>query len=64
MTSIPTEETIDATWLTERLNEAGHKVTVMGFQAKKIGTGQTGKSIRYILDLKCDTTGVPTSLVD
>ncbi len=63
MTSIPTEQTIDAAWLTERLNEAGHKVTVTGFQAKRIGTGQIGKCIRYALDLTGETAGAPTSLV-
>lgn len=63
MTSIPTEDTIDARWLTERLNEAGHAVNVTGFTAKRIGTGQIGKCIRYALDLTGETDGAPKSLV-
>jgi hypothetical protein len=63
MTSIPTENTINARWLTERLNEAGHAVIVTGFTAKRIGTGQIGKCIRYALDLTGETEGAPKSLV-
>lgn len=63
MTSIPTEKSIDNTWLTDQLNNAGHEVKVTGFTAKRIGTGQIGKCIRYELQLTGDTDGAPTSLV-
>ncbi len=63
MTKIPTEASIDNVWLTERLNEARHNVEVTGFTAKRIGTGQIGKCIRYDLQLEGETSGAPTSLV-
>ena len=60
---LPTPETIDADWLTAQLRAAGHaRATVRGFTARRIGTGQIGKCIRYALDVEGDVTA-PTSLV-
>ena len=54
-TPIPTGESITASWLTDRLHEAGHRrVTVDGFTRTQIGTGQIGKCIRFGLDLRGD----------
>ena len=62
--TIPTPETIDAAWLTARLRERGHTgVSVAGFRAERIGTGQIGKCIRFQLELAGDTRDAPRSLV-
>lgn len=61
---IPTPQTVTARWLTERLREAGHaEVEVLGFDAKRIGTGQIGQCIRYQLDLAGGAAGGPRSLI-
>ena len=64
MPKLPTPETIDAPWLTERLREAGHATaTVRGFTKQRIGTGQVGMCVRYELDLDGATESTPRSLV-
>ncbi len=64
MTDIPTGESITASWLTDRLHEAGHhKVSVRNFTRTQIGTGQIGKCIRFALELDGDDPTVPHSLV-
>ena len=62
--SIPTGESITASWLTERLHEAGHdRVSVEDFTRTQIGTGQIGKCIRFGLRLRGDDPTAPRSLV-
>jgi aminoglycoside phosphotransferase (APT) family kinase protein len=62
--AIPTPETIDSDWLTQRLREGGHTgACVARFRAERIGTGQIGKCIRFQLELAGETRGVPRSLV-
>ena len=60
---IPTSESIDATWLTEQLQQAGFDVVVVDYQAQEIGTGQIGKCVRYELSLDRTDSGAPNSLV-
>jgi hypothetical protein len=61
---IPTAESITASWLTDRLREAGHGGTrVRSFTRTQIGTGQIGKCIRFALDLEGDDPSAPRSLV-
>ncbi len=61
---IPTEETLEATWLTEQLGAAGVAGTVIGFEAKRIGTGQIGKCLRLALRYRDDAApDAPRSLV-
>lgn len=62
MPKIPTPETIDAAWFTERLREAGYTdAAVREFTATAIGTGQMAKSVRFDLSLNGDAA--PRSLV-
>jgi len=64
MQQIPTPETIDARWLTERLRAGGHKsADVRGFTQTPIGTGQVGKCIRFDLDLAAGDEDTPRTLV-
>ncbi len=64
MTDIPTAESITASWLTQRLHEAGHRsVSVRDFTRTQIGTGQIGKCIRFGLDLHGEDATAPRSLV-
>ncbi len=64
MTGIPTGESITASWLTDRLHEAGHRsVSVRDFTRTQIGTGQIGKCIRFALDLQGNDPTAPRSLV-
>lgn len=63
MAAIPTSETLDAAWLTERLREGGHeRAVVEGFEATRIGTGQIGKCLRLALRVGGDAAA-PRSLV-
>ena len=60
---IPTQESIDAAWLTARLREAGHSgATVAEFTAERVGTGQLGTCIRYTMDVAGDD-GAPRTLI-
>jgi hypothetical protein len=64
MSDIPTADSITASWLTDRLHEAGHdRVAVRGFTRTQIGTGQIGKCIRFALDLEGNDATAPRSLV-
>ncbi|MDG2304265.1 MAG: phosphotransferase [Candidatus Binatia bacterium] len=64
MPNLPTPETIDAAWLTERLRDAGHATaTVRGLTKQRIGTGQVGMCIRYELDLEGADASTPRTLV-
>jgi hypothetical protein len=64
MSNIPTEETIDAAWLTQRLRQAGHTdAVVRGFTSARVGTGQIGKCVRYQLDVAGGSPTTPRSLV-
>ena len=64
MPRIPTPESIDAAWLSERLHDAGHiGVEVRGFSAERIGTGQLGMCTRFLLDLEGDDPEAPRSLI-
>ena len=62
MTAIPTDESIDAGWLTQQLRKQGFQVQVTGFQRTQIGTGQIGKCIRYDLEVEGDDSA-PRSLI-
>ena len=60
---LPTE--ITASWLTQRLRDAGHQsADVQSFTAADVGTGQVGRCIRYALQHAANTRNdVPRSLV-
>lgn len=62
MSGIPTDESIDAAWLTERLRAAGYDAEVRDFSRLQIGTGQIGKCIRYDLRVEGDPEA-PRSLI-
>lgn len=61
--SIPSSDDVSAAWLTARLREAGHDVTVASVAQQQIGTGQIGKCIRYSLEYDGDRGAAPSSLV-
>lgn len=64
MSGIPTAESITAGWLTDRLREAGHATAVVrDFTAKRVGTGQIGKCIRFDLRIDGGTDATPKSLI-
>jgi len=64
MPTIPTPETITASWLTARLREAGHAAAaVRAFRRTRIGTGQIGKCIRFDLEVEGGDATTPRSLV-
>jgi len=54
---------VDAAWLTAVLQEAGVDAVVSGFEAKNVGTGQIGESVRFRLRYERDAEGAPRSLV-
>ena len=54
---------IDAAWLTGALAAAGVDATVASFQSKRVGTGQIGDCVRFVLDYKAASPGAPRSLV-
>lgn len=54
---------IDAAWLTAVLQNAGVDAVVKGFEAKSVGTGQIGESVRFRLDYLRDADDAPRSLV-
>lgn len=62
-TTIPTAQAITPDWLTERLREAGYdRAVVRHVRQQPIGTGQTGKCVRFELALADPESG-PGSLV-
>jgi hypothetical protein len=56
-------EAIDAAWLTRALQSAGVDAVVRAFEAKPVGTGQIGDSIRYRLTYERGGEAAPASLV-
>jgi hypothetical protein len=50
-------------WLTKVLRNGGVAATVRAFNAKPVGTGQIGQSIKFTLDYADAPPGAPTSLV-
>ena len=50
-------------WLTAVLSEGGVEAEVRTFTATKVGTGQIGDSIRFVLDYKSAQEHAPRSLV-
>lgn len=61
---IPTPDTLTASFLTDRLRAAGHDgVTVTGFHAEPIGTGQIGHCLRFHLTLEGGDGSAPMRLV-
>ena len=40
---------VSAEWLTEVLQHAGYDMTVTGFEAANVGTGQVGQNVRFNL---------------
>jgi len=62
MSEIPTDESIDATWLTAALRSNGFSAEVKDFTRRQIGTGQIGKCIRYDMEIEGDPNA-PRSLI-
>lgn len=56
-------ETVDARWLTEALQARGTDAVVESFEARPIGTGQIGDSIRFKLRYACRAGDAPASVV-
>lgn len=54
---------IDAAWLTAVLQNAGVDAVVKSFEAKNVGTGQIGESVRFKLAYARDAEDAPRSLV-
>lgn len=54
---------IDAAWLTAVLQDAGVDAVVKSFEAKNVGTGQIGESVRFRLTYERDAADAPRSLV-
>jgi len=54
---------IDAAWLTAVLQGAGVDAVVAAFEAKNVGTGQIGESVRFKLTYARDADDAPRSLV-
>lgn len=54
---------VDAAWLTAVLQGAGVDAVVSGFDAKNVGTGQIGESVRFRLRYDREGEGAPASLV-
>jgi hypothetical protein len=64
MSDIPTPESINASWLTERLREAGHVTAVVReVTATRVGTGQIGKCIRFDMRIEGGSASTPHSLI-
>lgn len=56
-------EAVDAAWLTQALQNNGVDAVVESFQAKAVGTGQIGDSVRFTLRYARGGEGAPASLV-
>ena len=62
--SLLTADEVTTDWLTEQLRRAGHDhATVRSFVAQDIGTGQSGRCIRYQLNLAPGSSDAPRTLV-
>ena len=63
MPDIPSPEDVTPAWLTDCLRKAGHSTAeVRGFESTRIGTGQIGMCVRYVLDVVGGDASTPTSL--
>jgi hypothetical protein len=56
-------QAIDAAWLTHALQSAGVDAVVNAFEAKPVGTGQIGDSIRFKLSYERGGEAAPATLV-
>jgi len=56
-------EAITPQWLTDVLAHAGYSTRVKAFTAKRVGTGQIGDSVRFVLAFDGDANGAPATLV-
>jgi hypothetical protein len=56
-------EAVDARWLTEALQARGVDAVVEGFEARAVGTGQIGDSVRFTLRYARGGESAPASLV-
>jgi aminoglycoside phosphotransferase (APT) family kinase protein len=56
-------EAVDARWLTEALQAGGVDAVVAGFEARAVGTGQIGDSIRFRLRYARGGEAAPASVV-
>jgi hypothetical protein len=56
-------EAVDADWMTRALQSAGIDAVVAGLEAKAVGTGQIGDSVRFRLRYARGGDGAPVSLV-
>jgi hypothetical protein len=56
-------EAVDARWLTEALQGRGVDAVVEGFEARPIGTGQIGDSVRFTLRYARQGDDAPASVV-
>ena len=54
---------IDAAWLTALLQGAGIEAEVAGFDARPVGSGQIGDSVRFSLRYAREVEGAPASIV-
>lgn len=54
---------VDAAWLTAVVQQAGVDAVVSGFEARNVGTGQIGESVRFKLNYERGGEGAPASLV-
>ena len=54
---------VDAAWLTRVLQGRGVEAQVAAFEAKSVGTGQIGDSVRFKLSYAREAEGAPLSLV-
>ena len=59
----PPTDSLTPELVTDLLRTRGHDVTVEGFEATRVGTGQMGASFRLDLQISGDPGDVPTSLV-
>ena len=60
--TFPDSESVSPEWLTRCLNDSGIPCQVESFTAKRVGTGQIGKCVRYVLSYGSGPTG-PSTLV-
>lgn len=59
-----TADEVTADWLAEQLRRAGHEhANLLSFVAQDIGTGQSGRCIRYQLNLAPGSGDAPSTLV-
>ena len=54
---------VDADYLSEVLQHAGHDVRVSRFRAENVGTGQVGQNVRFSLEYDGSASDAPASIV-